>query len=220
MPETENIITQKRHKELQILYDAIKDYLPLDFDKFCGYSGNYAPLDFSKFCQYSEDRFSYLKTPFLVTNHLKKEHLEFMDKYLPNVVDFLTDNAHILVWCRICTPLELLKLSPQAVKGYIDDFFIQNYNNIFHLVIACIIEKMLFNHNVSLDIDKLVKYRFNNCKDFIPKIGINTVDCYCCIRTLDDAHAYEYFDPECLFSDVMFQYHQWVISSFLGAENV
>ena len=205
MPETENIITQKRHKELQILYDAIKDYLPLDFDRFC---------------RYSEDYFSYLKTPLLVTEQLKKEHFEFMDKYLPGVTDFLTDNAHILVWCRICTPLELLKLSPQAVKGYIDDFFVQNYNNIFHLIIACIIEKMLFNHIVRLDIDKLVKYRFNNCKDFIPKIGINTTNCYCCVRTLDDTHTYEYFDPECLFSDIMFQYHQWVVTSFLGAENV
>ena len=163
-----------------------------------------------------ESHLSYVTLPFLTINHLSKDHFDFIDSHFPLIRKFINDHPEINTYCELNVSLSLIKYSPKSTIGYIEDFYEQNKDNLFHLIIASIVEKMLTNQIVKLDVDKLPQYRFRYSDQL--KFSIKVDNSYVAIRTLrgQQVLCYDYYDPEELVKDPMFQYHQWVIYCFLG----
>ena len=166
-----------------------------------------------------ESHLSYVTLPFLSINYFSKDHFNFIDTHFPLVRKFINDHPDVVVYCELNISLSLIKYSPKSVIGCIEDFYDQNEGNLFHLIVASIIEKILTNKIVKLDIDKLPQYRFR-CSDRLLKFRVKIDSLYSAIRSLEGSQIfhYDYYDPEELIEDPMFQYHQWVIYCFLGEE--
>jgi hypothetical protein len=184
-------------------------YLENIFNHFNGY----LPLSFEQFIENSRKHISYYFVPFLIKSQLQKQHFNFINEYVPRVNKFLEENPDFNICCYLHVLIDISEYNEKILQS-IHQFFEDNKDNLFHVIIACIIEYMITSDVCKADISDLQYLKFKPLEEFKFTINVHSKHYYSVFSFLFDRDYYQnYVDAISLKNDILFQYHQWVLQS-------
>jgi len=188
------------------LYDVTANYTLLSYDQF---------LDNSQFTSWE------VSIPILSINQLSENDFKWIEKELPDVIDFLTDDKpNKIVCCYFSIESSRLSDDLDLVTFKLKSFYERIKSGFKEIIIACIIEEILTGKIPVIRLGRISSY------EYFPVHKINT-SLYVTpsgVRMHIIGGAYErdtirkYFDPYSLAVNHLFQYHQRILASLVGGD--